>query len=402
MGETDAPAVAVIGAGIGGLTLALALARAGVRYRVYEQATRLSEVGAGIQLAPNAVRLLNRLGLADELHAVAVVPETMEIRRWHDDQVLSLTVLGDLCQELYGAPYYTLHRAHLHDVLLRAVGMDRLSLGSRLVRAEEHDRGVDLLFADGSRRTADLVVGADGIHSAVRDALVRDEPVYSGNAVYRGLVPARRLPESAREPRVRMWMGPGKHCVCYPVAGGRLISFAATAPLPHPKTESWSATGDRARLLAEYADWNEGARRLLEATDDVRCWALHDRDPLHTWSSRRITVLGDAAHSMLPFLAQGANQAVEDAAALAVCLAQQDDIPGALRQYQELRAPRTTLIQRESRHNARIMHMADGAEQRRRDLELVGNVQLRRMAWLYGYDVLTEARRAGARIGGRA
>ncbi|ABD13555.1 2-polyprenyl-6-methoxyphenol hydroxylase-like oxidoreductase [Frankia casuarinae] len=396
----NTPAVAVIGAGIGGLTLALALARAGVPCRVYEQAENLSEVGAGIQLAPNAVRLLNRLGLTDSLRVIAVAPQAIEIRRWHDDQLLSLTSLGSLCQELYRAPYYTLHRAHLHDVLKRAVGMERVSLGSRLVRVVEQEHGVELHFADSTVRTADLVIGADGIHSAVRDALIRDEQVYSGNVVYRGLIPAERLSGLGRIPKVRIWIGPGKHCVSYPVAGGRLISFAATAPRPHV-SESWSADGDQEELLAEYAGWNGTTRRILEAGDSVRCWALHDRDPLRTWCSQRIAVLGDAAHSMLPFLAQGANQAIEDAAALAVCLAQADDIPDALGRYQQLRVPRTTLIQRESRHNARVMHLADGPEQHRRDPAWLGNVQLRRMAWLYGYDVLQEARQAGGpRING--
>lgn len=397
--------VAVIGAGIGGLALAAALRRAGgVRCEVYEQAHRLSEVGAGLQLAPNAVRLLHRLGLADRLRAVAVRPAATEIRRWDDGRLLSRTELGAACEAVYGAPYYTVHRAHLHEALLEAAGRDTVRLGRRLTGVRQHEGGVLLHFDGGEPRTADVVVGADGIRSAVRGCLVRDAPVWSGQTVYRGLVPGEALPELVRDPRVRVWMGPGQHCVCYPVSAGRAVSFAATvrpgASGDRPP-ESWSATGDPADLVRAYRGWDTTVEELLgvAGTVGVRRWALHDREPLRRWSAGRLTLLGDAAHPMLPFLAQGANQAVEDALCLAACLSGADagSAPEALRRYEALRVPRTGAIQRGSRGSARVMHLDDGEEQRRRDGAMEAATALRAMAWLYGYDAERAALRpAGA------
>lgn len=397
----------MVGAGIGGLALAAALRRAGVRCEVYEQASRLSEVGAGLQLAPNAVRLLHRLGLADRLRAFAVRPEAMEIRRWDDGRLLSGTELGAACEAMYGAPYYTVHRAHLHEALLEAAGRDTVRLGRRVTGLRRGDGEVLLGFDGGERRAADVVVGADGIHSAVRACLVRDAPVWSGETVYRGLVPGEALPELVRDPRVRVWMGPGRHCVCYPVSAGRWISFAATVRsdtsdgLP---PESWSAAGDPADLVRAYRGWEATVERLVRAARDVpvRRWALHDREPLARWSAGRVTLLGDAAHPMLPFRAQGANQAVEDALSLAVCLADADaaTAPAALRRYEALRVPRTTAVQQGSRGSARVMHLDDGEEQRRRDGAMGAATALRAMAWLYGHDAEHAARRAGGRSEG--
>ncbi|MEU0196490.1 FAD-dependent monooxygenase [Streptomyces afghaniensis] len=376
-----------MGAGIGGLALAAALREAGVPCLVFEQSHRLAEVGAGLQLAPNAVRPLHRLGLGPALDTHAVRIEAMEFKR-RTGRTVARTELGLACELLFGAPYYSVQRAHLHEALRGLNDPDALRLGHRLVHTEELDDRVRLLFADGTTHEADVVVGADGIHSVVREALIADRRVFSGLGVWRGLVPVARLSLAVREPRVRLWMGPGGHVVCYPVAAGELISFAATHSLVAPLAESWSATADPARLRGGFAGWDEAVEELFHAADHVRQWALHDREPLHRWATGRLTVLGDAAHPMLPFLAQGANQAIEDAMDLAACLARSrpETVPAALRLYQSLRAPRTTAIQRMSRDNAAALHLPEGPAQRERDDALHRSAALRNRAWLYAYE----------------
>ena len=381
------PRIAVAGAGIGGLALAGALRAAGTSCTVFEQTRVLAEVGAGVQLAPNAVRPLYRLGLADALREHAVRIEAMEIRGW-TDRPIAVTPLGEGCERVFGVPYYTIHRAHLHDALLGLVDEDQVRLGHRLRSAGQDDDGATLEFEDGSTHQADVLVGADGIHSVVRDALVEDEPVFSGLGVFRGLVPVDKLPASAREPKVRLWLGPGGHVVCYPVSGGEYLSFAATAALHAPPVESWTATGDPAEFVGVFGHWSGLVADVVHAAGPIRRWALHDREPLTTWSRDRLTVLGDAAHPMLPFMAQGANQAIEDAVDLAACLAgaTSADVPAALARYEALRSPRTGAIQQGSRGNAGFLHLPDGPRQEERDAAMRRGAGLRERVWLFGYD----------------
>ncbi len=380
--------VAVVGAGIAGLTVAAALVHSGLRCEVFEQARLLGEVGAGVQVAPNAARLLHRLGLGEWLRETAVRPRAIEMRRWDDNSVLRRTPLGQACEQLFGAPYYTVLRADLHRGLVERVPAGTVHLGLRCTAVVERCDGVRLQFADGSSVTADVVIGADGIHSRVRDLLVRDEPRYSGQCIYRALLPAGRLPFLLREPKVVLWLGPGRHCVCYPVDGGRRISLAATIPDPHWAAESWSAQGDPADLAAAYLDWHPEVRAVTSAADALGRWALHDREPLPRWSTDRATVVGDAAHPMLPFLAQGANQAIEDALALAACLREVslDAIPAALARYQNARKPRTAQVHRTARANTTALHLPDGPEQRTRDAVLAAHATLGDQEWIYGYD----------------
>ncbi|MFF3607001.1 FAD-dependent oxidoreductase [Streptomyces sp. NPDC002463] len=386
-------AVAVIGGGIAGLTLALALRREGVDCTVFERSPEPAEVGAGLQLAPNATRLLHRLGVAEALRAVAVLPRALRMRGWDDDRPFGTTALGAACRRGYGAPYYTVHRAQLHRVLWEAVGGGRVRTGHRLTDLTEDPEGVDLGFASGARHRAGVVIGADGVHSVVRAWLAGDEPVFSGSSVYRGLVPAGRLPWAADEPEVRVWPGPGRHLVCYPVSGGREISFTATVPAGTAGEESWTAEGDPAELAAAYRGWNPAVTRLIGSADVVRRWPLYDRESLAGWVTSRVALLGDAAHPMLPFLAQGANQAIEDAVTLAVCLGRtaEGGVPEALRRYQELRLPRTALIQRGARQSTRFLHMRnhprpDESRQAADAADPHGLAGLRAMGWLYGHD----------------
>ncbi|MYY82681.1 MULTISPECIES: FAD-dependent monooxygenase [unclassified Streptomyces] len=383
------PRIAVVGAGIGGLTLAAALRERGLPCRIFEQARRLTEVGAGVQLAPNAVRPLRELGLGARLARSAVPIDAMETRSWAGEP-LARTPFGEACEQLFGAPYYAVHRADLQSALLDTVGPGPLRLGRTLKGVVPEGDAVRLEFEDGSTHHADLVVGADGIHSVVRRGLVADAPVFSGLGVYRGLVPVADLPAAAREPRIRMWLGPGRHFVCYPVRGGELLSFAAIAPQRDAPVESWSAEGSTAELAAAFPGWRGLIHDVIGATRSVRRWALYDREALPVWAAGRVTVLGDAAHPMLPFLAQGANQAVEDAVDLACRLAATDTagIPAALVGYQAARRSRTAAIQHGARGHSDSMHLPDGPSRDARDLALrrsSGLDGLRGRAWLYGH-----------------
>ncbi|MQY12495.1 3-hydroxybenzoate 6-hydroxylase 1 [Streptomyces sp. RB5] len=376
------PRVLVVGAGIGGLTLAAVLTRLGIPCEVYERAERLTEAGAGLQLAPNAVRPLLRLGLGPALREHGVRFAASEVRGRRDEPI-ARTELGDDCERRFAAPCYGMHRRHLHAALRAAAGRAPLRLGHRVVGVEDHGEGARVVFADGSDRWADLVVGADGIRSVVRGSLADDAPVFAGFGAYRALVPAERLPRAAREPVVRVWMGPGRHLVSYPVAGGGLVGFAAILPLDAPPADPVAEPGG---LRAAFTGWRGLVPDLLGAADTVRVWALQDREPLARWATGRVTVLGDAAHPMLPFLAQGANQAVEDAVELAAALVMcGGDVPAALTCYEAARSPRTTAIQRRAREHAAALHLPDGPGRRARDAALGRTPGLDDRAWLYGH-----------------
>ncbi|HUM16642.1 MAG TPA: FAD-dependent monooxygenase [Candidatus Nitrosotalea sp.] len=391
--------VAVIGAGIGGLTAALTLARVGLSVRVYEQAPALREVGAGIQLAPNATRILHRLGLAAALARVAVRPAQSELRRWDDGRTLWSQPLGDAIEARFGAPYYHLYRPDLLDVLAAALPAGVLRLGHRLVALRERAGGVDLGFADAAPARADVVVGADGIHSAVRAVLLGPEsPRFSGSAAYRGLVPIDRLAHLDLPRQGYAWLGPDRHFVHYYVAAGRLMNFVGVCPAGEWRLESWSARGRVPDALAEFAGFHPVVREIIGAVDETYRWALYDRPPLARWSMGRITLLGDAAHAMLPFLAQGACQAIEDAAALAALLAGADAgaVPERLARYEALRKPRTTRVQQGSYENATTYHLPDGPAQQARDARyatLAQEAPYAARGWLFDYDAEVEAGR---------
>jgi salicylate hydroxylase len=388
---------AVIGAGIGGLTAALALARVGVSVRVYEQAPALREVGAGIQLAPNATRLLHRLGLAAPLARVAVRPAQTVVRRWDDGRTLWSQPLADTVEARFGAPYYHLYRPDLLAVLAEALPAGVLRLGRRLVALEEQADGVALGFAEGESARADVVVGADGIHSTVRAALLGSEsPRFSGSTAYRGLVPVERLAHLDLPRQGYSWLGPDRHFVHYYVAAGRLMNFVAVCPAGDWRVESWSARGRVEDARAEFAGFHPLVGEIIGAVDETFRWALYDRAPLAAWSRGRVTLLGDAAHAMLPFLAQGACQAIEDAAALATLLAGVDRAAVAQRlaRYEALRKPRATRIQQGSYENATLYHLPDGPAQQERDARyaaLAQDVAYAARGWLFDYDAEMEA-----------
>jgi salicylate hydroxylase len=384
-----APRVAIVGGGVGGVAAAAFLHRAGLPCVVYEQASVLEEVGAGLVLAPNVVRLLRRLGVVGELAGRAVPLDVgWEFRRWQDGRVLSAEDLAGSCERLYGERTYTAHRADLHSAIASAVPAGTLLLGRRCVSVSVRSDTAVLAFADGSTAEADVVIGADGVHSVVRGAVTEPSPArYSGICAFRALVPAGRTPEFARRRAQTLWIGPGHHLVHYPVSGETAVNLVAFAPAGDYTTESWTATATVEEFLAEFAGWDPRMRDLIEQAGTPGRWALLDRAPLARWSRGPVTLLGDAAHPMFPFFAQGAAQAVEDAAVLARCLAEDAQAPArALQRYQSLRIGRTTRLQQVSHARAHVNHLSDGPEQQARDQALAAADPLAASAWIYAYD----------------
>ncbi|MGR6920148.1 FAD-dependent monooxygenase [[Actinomadura] parvosata] len=385
--------VAIIGGGIGGLTAALSLLRRGIDAHVYERAAELSEVGAGVQISPNASRVLHGLGLAGELARTGVKPVALHQRRWDDGRTLARTPLAGPLEAAFGFPHYLMHRADLLAALAARLPADRVRLGHRLAALTDHGDRVEARFENGARIEADVLVGADGIHSATRGLLFGPErPRFTGCAAYRGLVPADRLGALGLERTTQLWMGPGGHFVHYFVAGGRLVNFVAIKEQDTWTRESWTDRRDVAEALAAFEGWHPQVRSIMEAVDETYLWALFDRAPLRRWSAGRVTLLGDACHAMLPFMAQGAAMAIEDAATLASCLAAAGpgpDVAAALRRYEAARVPRTTRVHTLSAAGKTRYHLPDGPEQRARDAELAGRaggLSLDALAWIYGHD----------------
>ena len=381
--------IAIIGGGIGGLAAAAFLHRGGLKSTVYEQAAHLREVGAGVIVAPNAARLLRRLGIIDDFAARAVRLGTgWEFRRWQDGTVLSAEDLGTECERRYGEHTYTAHRADLLEAIRGAVPGEYVRLGKRCARVDTDGQRHTLRFEDGETAVADIVIGADGIHSMVRAALTAPAPAtYSGLCAFRALVPAEFAPSFARRPAQTLWLGPGHHLVHYPISAARFINLVAFAPAGDYRTESWTATARVEELLAEFAGWDDRLTSLIRAAGTPGRWALLDRTPLTWWTRGTVTLLGDAAHPMFPFFAQGAAQAIEDAATLARCLAANPADPvAALRRYETLRIPRTTRLLEASHARAHINHLADGPEQRARDAAFSGADPLEASAWIYAHD----------------
>jgi salicylate hydroxylase len=384
--------IAIVGGGIGGLAAALSLLRAGFDVHVYEQARALGEVGAGIQISPNAARILVRLGLADELEQRGVRPAAWHQRRWDNGATLLRTPLAGAVEAAFGAPHYQSHRADLLAMLARALPPERLHVGHRFTALVDHGDRVEVQFENGARTVADMLVGADGIHSAVRRALFGPaEPRFTGCAAYRGLVPAEHLRHLNLEMTAQVWMGPGQHFVHYFVASKRFVNFVAIIEQDSWQRESWTDRGDIADALAAFASWHPQVRAIIGAVGETFIWGLFDRAPLPRWSLGRATLLGDACHPMLPFMAQGAAQAIEDGAALAACLAGAGgrDIPRALQRYEALRLPRTARIQAMSADNKTRFHLPDGPQQQERDRRMASggtDWSASAIAWVYGHD----------------
>jgi salicylate hydroxylase len=382
--------VAVIGGGIGGLSAAVGLRQRGFEVDVYEQAPELTEVGGGINMGPNAVRVLYRLGLRDGIEREGVRPAGSHQRRWQDGRTLQRAALNPRCDELYGAPHITIHRADLLSVIAAGFPAERVHLGHRLVGLADRGDTVEARFDNGAGIRTQILVGADGIHSAVRAALFgEEEPRFAGCVAYRGLVPVERIADLNLEPGSQSWVGPGAHLVHYPVSRGRLLNFVGWTEHDTWNREDWTDRATIERALAAFEGWHPQIRHIIAAAETCFIWALFDRDPLPHWSVGRTTLLGDACHPMYPFMGQGAAQAIEDGAALAACLAAGGDDPAAaLRHYEQLRLPRVTRLQQMSRANKYRFHMPDGRDQEARDAEWAGapDRSPEALRWLFDHD----------------
>jgi salicylate hydroxylase len=359
---------------------------------VYEQAGAFREVGAGVQVSPNASRILHRLGLAPGLEAVGVKPLAWHQRRWDDGRTLLRSPLAGAVEPAFGAPHYQIHRADLLALLVAALPPERLHAGHRLKSFVDHGDRIEALFEDGARASADVLIGADGIHSQVRECLLGPErPRFTGCVAYRGLVPAERLAHLELDVTAQIWMGPGKHFVHYFVSSRRFVNFVAVVDRDAWTRESWTERGDIAEARAAFADWHPQLGAILAAVEETFIWGLFDRAPLPRWTGPRVALLGDACHPMLPFMAQGAAQAIEDGAALAACLSRYGAarIPEALAFYERVRLPRASRLQAMSAENKRRFHLPDGPEQEARDAAMAAGAtdwSLSTIAWVYAHD----------------
>ncbi len=395
-----APRIAIIGGGIGGLAAALALERRGAEVVVAEQSAALSEIGAGLNLTPNAVKALRSLGVGDAIEAIGSGSEFLIMRSWKSGRVISRTRRGDF-RETFGAPNLTAHRADLLDVLAGALKTTDIRLGARCTAVEARDRAAAARFADGSEIEADIVVGADGIHSAVRKSLFgADAPRFTGCICWRGMAPAGAVPRDIAIADGALWMGPHGHVVHYPVRRGELVNIVAHFDSDAWTEESWTHECDLSEVMTTYAGWNSALLRLYPCSERWYKWALYDRDPLEHWSKGRATLLGDSAHAMLPYLGQGAAMAIEDGCALAAAIAREPgDLDQALADYERLRVPRARAAVLGSRARAHENHLASPWARLKRDVKFAlrtrfggGDKTAFQVGWLYSYDVAQELR----------
>lgn len=385
--------VLIAGAGIGGLTAALALLKRGIDVDVYEQAAELKEVGAGVQLSANGTRVLHLLGVAEALRALSCEAVGKEVRLWSTGETWKLFDLGAESIARYGFPYFTVYRPDLLAVLadaVRAEKRDAIRLGMKVTGFAQGSR-VNLQF-ENQEAEGDALVGADGVHSRIRQALFGpDKPVFTGNIAWRGIAPMARLPARMARLVGTNWIGPGGHIVHYPLRGGALMNFVGIRERADWQTESWSTRGTTEEVLADFRGWNDDIQALIRNLATPYKWALMVREPMPRWSVGRVTLLGDACHSMLPMLAQGAVMAIEDGYILARCLSEGDAVPAALARYEEARRERTRKVVEGSAANAQRFHnprLADPAEAKKYvDREWEPGRIAERYEWLFRYDV---------------
>lgn len=363
--------IAVVGAGMGGLAVAATLRRAGFeKIAVYEQASRFARIGAGIQMMPNSMKVLRGIGIEERLRRFAFAPYSHLNRVWDTGEVTTELAMPE---SLYGAPYLCMHRADLHEALASVVPSETVQVGRKLVGLGQAGGEVTLAFADGSKETADLVIGADGVHSAVRDIILGPErPFNRGRVAYRAVFPAALIGRDIGRSRTKWW-GTDRHIVIYYTRADLSEVYFVTSvpePIEWATRESWSAKGDVKELRAAYEGFHPDVRAVLDACPDCHKWAILEREPLPKWSEGRVVLLGDACHPMTPYMAQGAATSIEDAAVLTRCLdaIDADDVEGALKRYEAHRKPRTSRIQAISSANTWLQTGESDT------------------SWLYGYD----------------
>ncbi len=382
------PRIVIIGAGLGGLTLALLLRRNGVAAEVLEQAPELREVGAAIALAANATRVLEHLGLGAGLAKLSTEPTEVIFRDGRDGHVVAAHPIDGWYRRTFGAPFYGLHRIALQQLLGDAWGAEHLHLGCRAESLAERAGCVRVNCTSGQVFDADLVVGADGVHSRVRRWVTGgDEPLYSATSGFRGLVPASQLRQLPDPGALQYWMGPGAHLLHYAIDAGSLVNFLAVVEGPCRWTApAWMDAAEPGAHLAAFEGWHPAVTELIDAVPQSPRWGMFSLPPLRRWSRGPVVLIGDAAHAMLPHQGQGANQTVEDAAVLAAELGATADIAAALRRYEARRRVRTRQVQLASVLTSAALHLSDGPDARRRDAYLTQLPDS--LAWIHGHDVL--------------
>ncbi len=383
--------VLIVGGGLGGLTLSLCLAKIGISSKVFERRSQLSENGAGIQLSPNCLRVYDHLGMVSAIAEIAHEPSHIEFREWRQNRILSKLDLSDFREKL-GFPYFTVHRGQLIDLLLSRV-LKSESIELHLDREVEHfssdENGVQIQTGEDVIHGA-LLVGADGIRSTIRSELFGlDDPTFTGHVAWRALIPIERLPQASKEIGSRVWWGPGKHLVTYPVQCGSVLNCVAVVENKAWAFESWHEPGELGELLKEFSGWNSDVLEIIQSisNNDLYKWGLFSRNTLKNWSKDRIVLLGDACHAPLPFMAQGAAMAIEDAACLSYCLTDGLDYADSFSKFESLRKARTQKVLTLSARNGRVFHLSGLAA-------MLRNVALkfyepRFNDFLYGYNVFS-------------
>lgn len=365
----------------------------GFEVRVFEQAAQLGEVGAGIQQSANAVKVLYDLGLRDALEKVGVKPANYEFRRFDTGELLHRIPFAQAHERDHGAPYYHLHRADFHRILVaKVLSMDPhcIALNARVTGFSEGPDGVTLKLADGSTASGDVLLGADGIKSAIRSQIAGQTPAdYTGYVAWRLTVPRERLPADIMDVVGTVWCGPRNHCVVYWLCSGSVLNFVGCPEHAAWDEESWTQRRPWEELKADYAGWHPKIQAILDAAERDQCfrWALNNRKPIRNWSTERATLLGDAAHPTLPFLAQGACMAIEDGAVLARALESAGSVREALEVYEGARVERCARVVTESTEHGDLYHIGDAAQMKQ--AFAARNIAQERARWLYNYDPLT-------------
>ena len=390
--------IAIVGGGIGGLTAALALSQNAHDITVFERSAGIREIGAGVQISPNAGRLLHSLGLGAAYSEISVNPHRVVLRRWEDDSIIRATDLDESFLSQHQVPLANVARNELVEILGSAVAARAnvaLKFSTHVVKVEPGDASSEVIFADGSSQSFDIVIGADGIHSVVRPCVGGiDKPRFSGSAAYRALVPRSAVEDLPIDVTNRM--GPDRHVVSYFIGRNRShLNLVCISPEDSWETESWTEQGTMEDLLSRFEGWSPEFLSLLGRVEEpIFRWALYDREPLEQWGIGTTTLLGDACHPMLPFMAQGSCQAIEDAVVLARCLSETNtkDVASALRRYEDARQGRTAQVQASSLMNRDLFHMVDGQEQKDRDMIFsISPPGMSILDWVYEYDALTVA-----------
>lgn len=385
--------VLIAGAGLGGLAAAASLAKKGFEVRVFEQAPQLGEVGAGVQQSANSVKVLYDLGLREQLDRWGVRPKTYEYRRYDSGELLHAMPFAEAHERQFGAPYYHLHRADFHRILaekVESLAPGAITLNAKAAGYAEDAEGVTLRFADGSSARGDVLVGADGIRSAIRAQIVGPtQATYTGYCAWRLTIPRERLPADIMDIVGQVWCGPNNHLVVYWLRAGQIFNFVGCPRQAAWDDESWTAKRPWEALKKDYEGWHPKVQSMVDAADRDQCyyWALNNRKPVYHWSTQRATLLGDAAHPTLPFLAQGAVMAVEDGAILARALAGAGSVADALAVYERARVERCARVVNESTEHGGLYHIVDAEAMRRAFAEK--NISKERAQWLYPYDPLT-------------